>query len=251
MTKTPPHIKCLDVTYKGRADCQHCAFRKNDIFANVDVLKHEDLLKRIVQLGYAKKSIVFIENSPAKSMFVVRKGLVKLEETLSDGSARIVRVVRKGGIVGLETFLDNGQRYDQTAIALQDTELCRIPYDVTKGLLDSDPNFFNAVLNEWHLQIEASSKVIVEFSTGSLRKRLASVLLMLIEEAKHDSLIEIEMINIDDMGAMIGVTRESISRTISDFKRRKILTKSSVGKMRFDELALRDIAKNDLDTYKE
>ena len=248
MTKLPERIKCLDVTYEGRADCRHCALRKNDIFANVDVLKYEYLLKRIVQFAYAKKSVVFTENSPAESMYVVRKGLIKLEETLSDGSARIVRVVRKGGIVGLETFLDNGQRYDQTAIALQDSELCRIPYDVTKSLLDSDPNFFNAVLNEWHLQIEASSKVIVEYSTGSLRQRLASVLLMLIEEANHNSLIEIEMIHIDDIASLTGVTRESVSRILAEFKRNKILIKSSIKKMRFDELALRDIAENDYES---
>ena len=248
MTKTPVHIKCLDVAYIGRADCQHCAIRKNDIFANVDAIKNANLLKRITQFNYTKKSVVFVENCPAESMFVVRKGLVKLEETLSDGSVRIVRIVRKGHIAGLETFLDNGKRYDQTAIALQETEVCRIPYDVAKSFLANDPDFFKAVFNEWHLQIEASSKVIVEFSTGSLRQRLASVLLMLIEEANHNSLIEIEMIHIDDLAAITGVRRESVSRIISDFKRRKILTKSSVGKMRFDELALRDIAENDLDT---
>ena len=246
MTKAPAHIKCLDVTYTGRADCQHCAIRKNDIFANVDVIKHENLLKRITQFNYAKKSVLFVENSPAESMFVVRKGLVKLEETLSDGSVRIVRIVGKGHVAGLETFLDNGKRYDQTAIALQETEICRIPYEITKSLLANESDFFKAVLNEWHLQIEASSKVIVEFSTGTLRQRLACILLMLIEEANHNSLIEIEMIHIDDMAAMTGGTRESVSRIVSDFKRGKILTKSSVGKMRFDELALRDIAANDL-----
>jgi CRP-like cAMP-binding protein len=247
MTKAPNHIKCLDVTYKGHADCQQCAIRKKDIMANVDVVKYEQLLSRIIQFGHAKKSVVFVENSPAESMFVVRKGLLKLEETLSDGSTRIVRVVKKGGIAGLETFLDNGKRYDQYAIALQETEVCRIPYEVAKSLLASDPDFFKAVLNEWHLQIEAASKVIVEFSTGTLKQRLACVLLMLIEEANHSSLVEIEMIHIDDIAAMTGVTRESVSRILSEFKRKKLLTKSSAGKMRFDEMALRDIAENDIE----
>ena len=64
MTKALKHIKCLDVTYQGHADCQHCAFRKNDIMANVDVVKQESLLKRIVQYKYDKKSTIFVENSP-------------------------------------------------------------------------------------------------------------------------------------------------------------------------------------------
>ena len=242
MTKAPNYIKCLDISYEGRADCQHCTIRKNDILAKVDVIKHERLLKRIVQFCYARKSVVFTENSPAVSMFVVRKGLIKLEETLGDGSTRIVRVVSKAGIVGLETFLDDGQRYCQTAIALQETELCRIPYDVVKSLLVSEPNFVKSVLREWHLQIEASNKVIVEFSTGTLKQRLACVLLMLIKGANRDNLVEIEMIHLDDLASLTGVARESVSRILSEFKRKEFLIKSGLGKMRFNEVALREVA---------
>ncbi|WP_299871170.1 Crp/Fnr family transcriptional regulator [uncultured Cocleimonas sp.] len=242
MTLSPDYIKCIDVTRQGAADCQHCAIRKYDLLANLDVTKHAELLKRIVQFRYTKKKVVFVENSPAKAMFVVRKGLVKLEETLNDGSTRIIRIVKKGGVAGLESFLDNGQRYDQTAIALQETEICRIPYEVVKTLLQIEPEFYKAVLNEWHIQMESTNRVIVEFSTGTLKKRLASALLMLIEEANHNSQVEIEMIHIDDMAALTGVTRESVSRVISEFKRQQILIKSGPGKMRFDELSLREIA---------
>lgn len=244
MTKTPRHVKCIDITREGSADCLHCAIRKNDIMANVDVAKYESLLKRIIQFCYAKKSVVFVENSPAEAMFVVRKGLVKLEETLSDGSTRIVRVVRKGGIAGLETFLDNNQRFDQTAIALQETEICRIPYEVVESLLKNEPEFYKAVLKEWHNQIEATNRVIVEFSTGSLKQRLANVLLMLIEEANHIGNVEIEMIHIDDMAALTGVTRESVSRILSELKRQEILIKSGPGKMRFNEAALFEVAES-------
>ena len=242
MTKTPDHIKCLDISYTGRADCQHCALHKEDILAKIDVIKYEYLLKRIAQFDYVKKAVVYVENSPAEFMYVVRRGLVKLEETLDDGSTRIVRVVRKGSIAGLETFLDNGQRYDQTAIALQDSELCRIPYDVVNTLLKNEPEFLESVLNEWHQHIEASNKVIVEFSTGTLKHRLARVLLMLVKEANHNHLVEIEMLHIDDLAALTGVARESVSRIISEFKREGLLIKSGVGKMRFDEAALRNIA---------
>ncbi len=242
MTKPPDYIKCVDITREGIADCQHCAIRKYDLLAKVDTVKYEELLKRIVQFRYAKKSVMFVENSPAGAMFVVRKGLVKLEETLSDGSTRIVRVVKKGGVAGLETFLDNGQRFVQTAIALQETEICRIPYDVVKSLLKTDPDFYKAVLKEWQRQIQATNRVIVEFSTGTLKQRLACVLLMLVEEANHYSQVEIEMIHIDDMAALTGVTRESVSRILSEFKRQKVLIKSGPGKMRFDEKSLREIA---------
>ena len=244
MTLSPNYIKCVDITRQGNADCELCAIRKYDMLADVDVAKYKQLLKRIIQFSYPKKVVIYVENSPAEAMFVVRKGLVKLEETLSDGSTRIVRVVKKGGVAGLESFLNNGQRYDQTGITMQQTEICRIPKEVVEVLLKKDHDFYKAVLKEWHEQIEASNRIIVEFSTGTLKQRMACVLLMLVEEANHNSHVEIEMIHIDDMAALTGVTRESVSRILSDFKREQILIKSGSGKMRFDEKSLREIAEH-------
>jgi len=242
MTKVPNHIKCLDITWEGHADCQHCAIRKYDILADVNIVKYEHLLKRIIQFSYSEKAMLFVENSPAKDLFVIRKGLVKLEDTIPDGSARIVRIVKKGGVAGLEAFLNHHQRYDQTAIALQDTEVCRIPHQILVNILDNEPNFYKAVLNEWHDQLEASSKVVVEFSTGTLRQRIARVLLMLIDEADRNKQLEITLLHIDDIAALTGVTRESVSRIMAELKRNKLLTKSGPNKMCFDESGIRKIA---------
>lgn len=245
MSKVPNHVKCLDVTWEGHADCLHCAIRKHDILADVDVVKYERLLKRIIQFSYSEKSMLFVEHSPAKHMYVIRKGLVKLEETLSDGSARIVRLVTKGGVVGLEAFLNDHQRYDQTAIALQKAEVCRIPHSVMKDILHTDPDFYKAVLKEWHYQLEASNKVVVDFSTGTLKQRIARVLLMLVDEARHNNQLEIVMMHIDDIAALTGVTKESVSRNMAELKRNKVLIKSGPNKMRFDEAALREVAQID------
>ena len=244
MTKAPNHINCTNPKWEGRADCEHCPIRKFDIFADVDLYKHDALLHRIDLYDYAKKSKLYVEGSSANGMYIVRKGLLKLEATLHDGTARIVRLVRKGEAVGVESFLNNGQRYDQTAIALKDTQVCRVPYEVINGILTSDSGFYKSVLKEWHHQIEDSDRVIVEFSTGSLRQRCARVLIMLIDEANHEAKTGIEIMGIEDFAALTGVTRESISRVLSDFKRKKLLTKDGPNKFLFNEASLRTIAEN-------
>lgn len=244
MNKVLNQIKYLNITLQGHADCLHCLVRKNDIFADINVKQYEKLLKRIIEFRYGTDAILYVENSPAVELFVVRKGLVKLEETLSDGSSRIVRLVKPGGVAGLEAFLDNGQRFDQTAIALLDTEVCRIPYSVLKNILDTDPNFYKAVLNEWHNQIKLANELFVQILMGSLCQRVARVLLILIDEANRNGQLEIDKISTDDIAALTGSTRESVSRNMAEFKRNKVLTKSGPKKFRFNELVLRKIAKN-------
>jgi CRP-like cAMP-binding protein len=244
MSSASNHIKCTNPKWEGRADCRHCPIRKFDVFAEVNLEKYEDLLKRIVLYNYAKKSMLYVENSPAIELYIVRNGLLKLEETLSDGSTRIVRLVRKGEIAGLETILNNGQCYDQTAIALKDTEVCKVPFPVVNGILTADPDFYKFVLKEWQKQVKASNRVIVEFSTGSLRQRCARVLLMLIDEANHEAKIGIEIMVLEDFAALTGVTRESVSRILSEFKCNNLLIKDDIHKMRFDEAGLRKIAEH-------
>ena len=244
MTKAPNHINCTNSKWEARADCEHCPIRKFDIFSDIDLHKHEALLHRIDLYDYPKKSNLYVEGSPANGMYIVRKGLLKLEATLDDGTARIVRLVRKGESAGLESFLNNGQRFDQTAITLKDTQVCKVPYEVIKGILSTDPTFFKSILKEWHHQIEASDRVIVEFSTGSLKQRCARVLLMLIDEANHEAKSGIEIMGLEDFAALNGVTRESISRILSDFKRNALLTKVGPNKFLFNEAGLRTIAEN-------
>jgi len=239
MTKALDSGNCWNVSWEGRADCKHCAIRKIDVLADVDIDKYEEYLKPITQYCYPKNTVIYNAGNEATDLYVVRKGLVKLEQTFEDGSMRIVRLIQKGSIVGLETFLDHKQKYEQTATTIHKTELCRIPERVFPPILKDDSHFFLAVMGQWHEQLESSNQILVEFSTGSLRQRVARVFLYLVDEANRDGLLEIKKISVQDIASLTSSTRESVSRVVAEFKRNQLLTKSSPKKLRFDEVALR------------
>ena len=94
-------------------------------------------------------------------------------------------------------------------------------------------------MEQWHQQLEASNEVLVKFSTGSLRHRVAQVFLYLVDEANRDGLIEIKKISVQDIASLTSSTRESVSRVIAEFKRNQVLIKSSPKKLHFDKVALR------------
>jgi len=219
MNKQLTSTKCLNIKWEGHADCQHCAIRKNDIFAKLDVVKYEAILKPVFQYNYPAKSLLYVQDEAATDVYVIRNGIVKLEETLSDGSVRIVRVLQSGDAVGIETLLDNRQSYDQTAVVLRGAAICKIPYSVFEKLEEDNPAFFRIVMEEWHKQLEAADRVIVDFSTGSVHDRVARVLIALAECSMKRGSIEIEMLSVEDISALTSVARESISRVMANFKR--------------------------------
>ena len=142
MTKVLGSGNCWNISWEGRADCKSCALRKDAVFTSIDVDKYEEHLKPITQYCYPKNTVIYNAGMKATDLYVVRKGLVKLEKILEDGSMRIVRLIQKGSIVGLEAFLDHQQKYEQTATTIHKTYLCRIPERVFPPILKGDAHFF-------------------------------------------------------------------------------------------------------------
>lgn len=241
MSNYTPVVKCLNVRWDGRASCELCIIREHALFADLDVKKFESVLKPIEQYGFPVDALVFAQYSPATSLYIVRKGLIKLEETLHNGTPRIVRLVQPGGVAGMETLLDHGHRYDYSATTLRATELCRIPYSILRQLMDEDHQFLTSLMENWHKQLRLSEQVIVEFSTGTVRERVIRILLMLAGFVEKEGLLEINLPSIRDIAALAGVTRESVSRVIAELKRLKLLVKSGVNQVRYDEAGLRQL----------
>lgn len=244
MNKQLTLTKCLNVKWEGHADCQHCAIRKNDIFANLDVAKYAALLRPILQYNFPAKALLYAQGTPATDVYVIRNGIVKLEETLSDGSVRIVRLLQSGDAVGIETVLDAHQSYDQTAVILRGAAVCKIPSSVFVKLEKENPEFHRVIMEEWHRQLNAADKVIVDFSTGTVHDRVARVLINLAENSKKRNLIEIEMLGVEDIAALTSVARESISRVMANFKRDGLLEKSGPNRMRYNWDGLNDLVKH-------
>lgn len=242
MTNSFNSIKCKDITWEGRADCLHCLIRRHDVLATVDVAQHEELLRPIIQYKYCRKNNLYNQGDEATDLFIVRNGMLKLEETLKDGTARIVRLIHRGGIAGIETLLDQNQSYEQSAIAVHETEVCKIPFRVFHNLMNIVPEFIDAIMKQWQQQLEASENVLINFSTGPLKQRLARIMLMLVEESYKQGNTEINMLQIEDIAALTGVTKESVSRVLAEFKRSQLLIKISPHRFDFDKEGLREIA---------
>lgn len=229
-----PKTKCLSGQREGSADCRHCAIRQHSLFAGLDISKFELLLKPIRQYCFPTNKLVFAQHIPATNVYVVRKGLIKLEETLPDGTQRIVRLIPPGGVAGLETVLDHAQRYDYSAITLRATELCQIPYAVLRQIQVEESGFAEVLMQFWHKQLLAAEQVIVDFSTGTVRERIVKILLSLAALAEQENAQSMYLPSVRDLAALSGVTRESASRVVAELKRLNLLSKAGVNQVQYD-----------------
>jgi CRP/FNR family transcriptional regulator, anaerobic regulatory protein len=231
---------CTDHEWKGRADCEHCSIRGMMLFSALPQDSFTHLLHPIDNYRYAAGSELYAEGVHGQEAFSIRRGLVKLLCRGPDGSQRIVRLLGKGAVVGLE-LLDKGVTYHHTAIAAQELDLCAIPMPTLKNLEAHHPELCNKVRQQLQYQVDRADHWIKKLNTGMTRARIAHLLLLL-QELGADRNGDIELLSRDDMAAVVGVTKETASRVIADFKRQGLLYKVAVNRFRVEVERLRELA---------
>lgn len=230
--------QCTDVTWAGRADCTHCAIRSRVLFADVAKEELEHILVTIDDLAYAPHAVLYQAGEKGDCMFTIRRGLVKLVQYLPNGAQRIVRLLKAGDVAGLE--LSVGHAYKHAAIALHETQVCRIPMSAIDHLGKDHTHLCHQFMLRWQRNMDDADRTITEFSTGPSDARIARLLLHLALPGEDGHCL---VMGREDMGSILGITTETASRVMADFKRRGIILDSSnQHSCRCDNVLLRQVA---------
>lgn len=227
----------LKEAWEGEADCVNCAIRASVLFAGLREGDFEQIHKPIDQFTLPPGSVLYRGGDGADFMFTVRTGVVKLVQYLPDGSQRIVRLARATDVLGLESLLE--KRYQHDAIVLQPTEVCRLPVDVVKRLGGENPSLYKELMSRWQQALSEADAWLTELSTGSAKQRVARLLLRLVRDQEAS---ECDLFSREDMGSMLGITTETTSRTIAEFKRKSLLVETHPNRFLLDIRNLEYIA---------
>jgi CRP/FNR family transcriptional regulator len=207
--------------WEGEADCLSCTLRNSVLFAGLDEGDFDQIHQPIDLYNLPPGSTLYRAGDEGDRMYTIRSGIIKLVQYLPDGTQRIVRLVRTTDVTGLEALLD--QPYQHDAVVLQATQACSLPVGVVKALSKTNPALHQELLNRWHRALTEADAWLTELSTGSAKQRVARLLLRLVRDEQSS---ECELFSREDMGAMLGITTETTSRTIAEFKRQSLLVET-------------------------
>ncbi|MES9852149.1 MAG: Crp/Fnr family transcriptional regulator [Candidatus Thiodiazotropha sp. L084R] len=231
------------VTFKdardGIADCLKCSLRESVLFADLTEEDFEKLHDPIDQYTLPAGSTLYHSGDKGDRMYTVRSGILKLVQYLPDGSQRIVRLIRTTDITGLECIV--GEAYQHDAVVLQETEVCALPVRVVDNLSKENPALHRELLNRWQRALTEADAWLTELSTGSAKQRVARLLLRLVKDTQES---QCSLFAREDMGAMLGITTETASRTIAEFKRQSLLIETTPNQFLLDIPNLQRIAED-------
>ncbi|OYU32851.1 MAG: cyclic nucleotide-binding protein [Comamonadaceae bacterium PBBC2] len=207
----PIHI---DSAWKGTSDCRDCGIRDMVLFADLNEQDFSEIHTPIDDLAFAADAVIYHEAQQAMGLFTLRKGMVKLVRSTADGRERIVRVLRPGDVLGLEALATS--KYDSEAVALVDVSVCRIPLSVLHHLSNNSSRLHLRLMQKWQHALKDADDWLADLNFGTARQRVASLALKMRDpdEPQYTSFFAR-----DDMGAMLDLKLETVSREISGLVR--------------------------------
>jgi CRP-like cAMP-binding protein len=204
--------------WRGTADCRNCGIRDMVLFAD---LKEEDfslIHAPIDDLEFAAGDTLQHMGDKPSSLMTLRVGMVKLVRNTADGRQRIVRVLRPGDVLGLEALVSN--TYESDAVCLTSVKVCRLPLEVIQRLNRETPRLHQRLMGKWHQSLKEADDWLAELNFGNSRQRVASLVLKM--RAVSDASV-VTLFSREDMGAMLDLKLETVSRTLNAFVREGLL----------------------------
>jgi CRP/FNR family transcriptional regulator len=203
----------------------------------------QTLLTHARRAHYDQNDTLYHQGTPSDTVYFVTGGLLKLIAYLPNGRARIVRLHRAGSVLGLGGL--RGQHNEHTAVAVTRTTALRLPIDALQRLRAGDPTTYITLVERWYDYLQEADRWITQFSTGPILGRVARLLAFLSAFEPDAADGKVQLLTSEEMGSILGVTSESVSRTIADFKRQHILDRddNEAGELyQTDVIRLRSIA---------
>lgn len=168
-----------------------------------------------------KKDFIYLEGQTANDLYMVNKGEIKTFKMNADGKELITGFYQPGSFLGYIPLLED-RPYTENAVAMEDTEIVIIPRQDFLALIYSSNEMAMKFIHFLTNNLEDAENRLLQIAYQSVRQRVATALLRLLELAKPNSE---ETINIGrrDIANLIGTATESLNRTLSDFKDERLI----------------------------
>ena len=200
--------------------CSQCNLRElclplgmtEDEFNKVDALVGG---RRKIRRGHH----LYRAGDPFEAIYAVKTGFFKTDVLIEDGRDQVTGFLMEGELLGLDGI--SSETHTCNAVALEDSEVCLIPYDQLEHLsseIRTLQRHFHKVMSR---EIVREHGVMMLLGTMRAEERLAAFLLNLSQRftARGYSPTEFHLrMTREEIGSYLGLKLETVSRAFSKFQ---------------------------------
>jgi len=178
-------------------------------------------LQRIDELVATRRKVrrgsaLFRSGDAFDSLYAVRTGFFKSSSIAEDGREQVTGFQMAGEIIGLDGIVADAHTCD--AVALEDAEVCVMPFDRVAELSREVPALQRHVHRIMSREIVREHGVMLLLGTMRAEERLAAFLLNLVQRLHARGFSRSELVlrmTREEIGSYLGLKLETVSRTFS------------------------------------
>jgi CRP-like cAMP-binding protein len=194
-------------------------FKRVAIFSGLD----DDVLERISRLmavrEVKKHEIIWLEQEPAKMIYFVAAGLIKLFKTSGSGKEQILRLARPGDCFGHAGVL-NGGSHPESVQAVVPSVLYGLASHDLEALLGEYPRVARNAIKLLATEMYHYMSLVEDLSLRCVNGRLAKMLLADNVKGACDASL---VLTRADMAAMTGTVREVIGKSLKTLEDKGVI----------------------------
>jgi CRP/FNR family transcriptional regulator len=218
-------LKSAESVFTSPASCRDC--RMSTLCIPLS-LRSDELYKldQVIQRGspLQMREAVFNCGDKFTAVYAVRSGSIKSFCIDDDGREQVTGFYLPGEIFGWDGLAEN--YYKNTAIALETTSICEIPFDQLEILGITIPSIHKPIMKLISREVNADQKLIALLAGNSAHQRLASLLLSISARLAAQKLSSTRFrlpMSRGEISNYLGLTVETVSRAFSYFQKMNYL----------------------------
>ncbi len=199
--------------------CSNCNMR--ELCMPIGLSENE--LQRIDDLIGARRKVkrnetLFRNGEKFTALYAIRTGFFKTSVATEDGRDQVTGFQMAGEIMGLDGIVSDFHSCD--AIALEDAEVCVMPFDKIEALSREVNSLQHHVHKIMSREIVREHGVMLLLGSMRAEERLAAFLLNLVQRLHARGFSQSELVlrmTREEIGSYLGLKLETVSRTFSKF----------------------------------
>jgi len=224
LRKAAGRAAALSLSYPARTND-----RLQDVFdreGKIQIFKHDHLVVR--------------ENELPHFVYLIETGRVHLTRSHPYGRDYIIAELGAGDVFGLSTVMEEDTFHYTARVASTRAECRLLPAERLTELVKSDQEITSNLVHMLANRMVVYGDRLVLQAYDSVRRRTALIICQLQEKTPDDHI----RLKRKELAAMVGSTKESVSRALSDFRREGLISVEGRKIMVLDTAGLRVLLDN-------
>jgi CRP/FNR family transcriptional regulator len=209
------------VAQKHEVNCSSCNLREICLPGGVCM---EDL-EHVQNIVYARRRVkrgesLFATGDEFTSIYAIRSGFFKTSVVDGEGREQVTGFFMGGELLGMEGI--GAGQHSSTAIALEDSEICVMPYSLVESMAHDYPQLQRRLHSVLSREIVRDHGVMMLLGSMRAEERLAAFLSNLskrfVRRGYSPSDFHLRMTR-EEIGSYLGLKLETVSRLFSQFQK--------------------------------